>query len=38
MAQYAVDHANVIEVRRLAYAMVQGQTGEISEMSALIGG
>jgi uncharacterized protein (DUF305 family) len=38
MAQYAVDHANVIEVRRLAYAMVQGQTGEISEMSALIAG
>jgi uncharacterized protein (DUF305 family) len=38
MAQYAVDHANVIEVRRFAYGMVQGQTGEISEMNALIGG
>ena len=36
MAQYAVDHANVIEVRRFAYAMVTGQTGEISELQALI--
>jgi uncharacterized protein (DUF305 family) len=38
MAQYAVDHANVIEVRRFAYAMVTAQTGEISEMRALVGG
>jgi uncharacterized protein (DUF305 family) len=38
MAQYAVDHANVIEVRRFAYAMVVGQTGEISEMQALVAG
>ena len=36
MAQYAVDHANVIEVRRLAFAMVSGQTGEIGELQALI--
>jgi uncharacterized protein (DUF305 family) len=38
MAQYALDHANVIEVRRFAYAMITGQTGEISEMQALIAG
>jgi uncharacterized protein (DUF305 family) len=36
MAQYALDHANVIEVRRFAYAMISGQTGEIDEMRALI--
>lgn len=36
MAQYAVDHANVIEVRRFAYSMIVAQTGEISEMQALI--
>jgi uncharacterized protein (DUF305 family) len=36
MAQYAVDHANVIEVRRLAFAMITAQTGEINEMRALI--
>ncbi|HEY0519824.1 MAG TPA: DUF305 domain-containing protein [Ilumatobacteraceae bacterium] len=36
MAQYAVDHAHVIEVRRFAFAMVSGQTGEISEMQALV--
>ncbi len=38
MAQYAVDHANVIEVRRFAFAMVTGQTGEINEMRALVAG
>jgi uncharacterized protein (DUF305 family) len=38
MAQYAQAHANEIEVRRLAFAMITGQTGEISEMRALIGG
>jgi uncharacterized protein (DUF305 family) len=36
MAQYAVDHANEIEVRRFAYSMVVGQTGEIDELRALI--
>ena len=36
MAQYAVDHANVIEVRRFAFAMVTGQTEAISELQALI--
>lgn len=36
MAQYAVDHANEIEVRRFAYSMVVGQTGEIDEMRALL--
>ncbi len=36
MAQYAVDHANEIEVRRFAYSMVVGQTGEIGEMQALL--
>jgi uncharacterized protein (DUF305 family) len=36
MAQYALDHANVIEVRRFAFAMISGQTGEIDEMRALI--
>ena len=36
MAQYAVDHANVIEVRRLAFAMITAQTDEINEMRALI--
>lgn len=36
MAQYAVDHANEIEVRRFAYSMVVGQTGEIDKMRALI--
>jgi uncharacterized protein (DUF305 family) len=38
MAQYALDHANVLEVKRFAYAMITGQTGEISEMQALIAG
>ena len=36
MAQYAVDHANEIEVRRFGYSMVVGQTGEIDEMRALL--
>ena len=36
MAQYAVDHANVIEVRRFAFAMISAQTGEIEELRALI--
>jgi uncharacterized protein (DUF305 family) len=36
MAQYAVDHAKVIEVRRFAYAMVTAQTSEISELQALM--
>lgn len=36
MAQYAAAHANVIEVRRFATAMVTAQTGEISEMEALV--
>ncbi|MEP7204071.1 MAG: DUF305 domain-containing protein [Ilumatobacteraceae bacterium] len=36
MAQYALDHANVIEVRRFAFSMISGQTGEIDEMRALI--
>jgi uncharacterized protein (DUF305 family) len=36
MAQYALDHANVIEVRRFAFSMISGQTGEINEMRALI--
>ena len=36
MAQYALDHANEIEVRRFAYSMVVGQTGEIDEMRALL--
>lgn len=36
MAQYAVDHANVIEVKRLAFAMITAQTDEINEMRALI--
>jgi uncharacterized protein (DUF305 family) len=36
MAQYALTHANVIEVRRFADSMIVGQTGEISEMQALI--
>ena len=36
MAQYAAAHANVIEVRRFATAMVGAQTGEISEMQALV--
>jgi uncharacterized protein (DUF305 family) len=36
MAQYALTHANVIEVRRFANAMIVGQTGEIDEMKALI--
>jgi uncharacterized protein (DUF305 family) len=36
MAQYALDHANVIEVRRFAYSMISGQTDEITEMQALI--
>ena len=35
-AQYAVDHANVPEVRRFAAAIVSGQTGEISELRKLI--
>ena len=38
MAQYAVDHANEIEVRRFAKGMVTGQTGEIAEMHALVAG
>ncbi len=37
MAQYALDHANVIEVRRFAFAMISAQTGEIEELRALIG-
>jgi uncharacterized protein (DUF305 family) len=36
MAQYALDHANVIEVRRFAYSMIAGQQGEIDEMKALL--
>lgn len=36
MAEYALDHANVIEVRRFAFAMISGQTGEIEELRALI--
>ena len=36
MAQYALDHANLIEVRRFAYAMITGQTDEINEMRAII--
>jgi uncharacterized protein (DUF305 family) len=36
MAEYALDHANEIEVRRFAYGMIQGQTGEIDELRALI--
>ena len=36
MAQYALDHANVIEVRRFAFSMISGQTGEINEMRALL--
>jgi uncharacterized protein (DUF305 family) len=36
MAQYALEHANVIEVRRFAYSMIAAQTGEISEMQALL--
>ena len=36
MAQYALDHANVIEVKRIAFSMISGQTGEINEMRALI--
>ena len=38
MAQYAVDHANEIEVRRFAAGMVTGQAGEIAEMHALVVG
>jgi uncharacterized protein (DUF305 family) len=38
MAQYAASHANVPEVRRFAASMVTGQTGEISEMRALVAG
>ena len=38
MAQYAATHANVPEVRRFAASMVTGQTGEISEMRALVAG
>ena len=36
MAQYAVDHAHVIEVRRFAFAIVTGQTGEIDEMRSIL--
>jgi uncharacterized protein (DUF305 family) len=36
MAQYALGHANEIEVRRFAFAMISGQTGEIDEMRDLI--
>jgi uncharacterized protein (DUF305 family) len=36
MAQYALDHANEIEVRRFAFAMISGQTGEIDELRNLI--
>jgi uncharacterized protein (DUF305 family) len=36
MAQYAVEHANVSEVRRLASSMVVGQTSEMNEMRSLI--
>jgi uncharacterized protein (DUF305 family) len=38
MAQYAADHGHDLEVRRLGYSMVVGQTGEISEMQALVSG
>jgi uncharacterized protein (DUF305 family) len=36
MAEYALDHANVIEVRRFAFAMISSQNSEIDEMHALI--
>ena len=36
MAEFALTHANVIEVRRFAYSMIGAQTGEINEMQALI--
>ena len=36
MAEYAMDHANVIEVRRFAFAMISAQTGEIEELRALV--
>jgi uncharacterized protein (DUF305 family) len=36
MAQFALDHAHEIEVRRFAFAMIAGQTGEIDEMRNLI--
>jgi uncharacterized protein (DUF305 family) len=36
MAEYALAHADVIEVRRFAYSMIVAETGEISEMQALI--
>ena len=36
MAQYALQHANEIEVRRFAYAMITGQTDEINEMQAIL--
>jgi uncharacterized protein (DUF305 family) len=36
MAEYALDHANEIEVRRFANAMIQSQSGEIEELQALI--
>ena len=38
MAQYAAAHANVVEVRRFASAMITGQIGEINEMRALVAG
>ena len=38
MAQYALDHANVAEVRKMADTMIHGQTGEIGEMHALTAG
>lgn len=36
MAQFAADHANVAEVRRLATSMIVGQTSEIDEMRSLV--
>mgnify|MGYP001793548473 CR=1 FL=1 len=38
MAEDAVSHANVPAVRRFASAMGGGQTGERSEMRALVPG
>ena len=36
MAEYALDHANEIEVRRFAYGMAQSQKGEIEELRSLV--
>lgn len=38
ISQYAAEHANVIEVRRFASAIVEGQTSEIDAMRGLIAG